>query len=144
MTKSELFTLYSLINISNAFITRINNVKQRIESVVIKSPRQMVMEQSQRIDDLARTLDIIMSAKMQRAQQQIANMAMFENILQPRMTSLQQSVLHMGQMLESLSYKNVLNRGYAIVRDVNGTIISSVASTNKIATVEFADGVAKI
>jgi len=60
------------------------------------------------------------------------------------MTTLAQSVLHMGQMLESLSYKNVLNRGYAIARDDNGIIISSVANADKIKTIEFADGTSNV
>lgn len=130
-------------HISNAFITRLNNAKQRIESIVIKSPHQMVMEQSQRIDDVGRTLDIIMSAKMQNAHQKIANMANFENILQPRMNVLRQSILHMEQMLNSLSYKSVLSRGYAIVRDKNDKIITNTGGGTP-ASIEFADGVLKI
>ena len=130
-------------HISNAFITRLNNAKQRIESVVIKSPHQMVMEQSQRIDDIGRTMDILISAKMQNAYQKIANMANFENILQPRMSSLQQSIMHMGQMLNSLSYKNVLSRGYAIVRDGNDKIITNTHGGTP-TTIEFADGVLKL
>ena len=131
-------------HISNAFITRLNNAKQRIESIVIKSPHQVIMEQSQRIDDIGRTLDIIMSAKMQNARQKIANLAMFDNILQPRMNSLMQSVLHMGQMLNSLSYKSVLSRGYAIVRDKSNRIISSVSDGDNAKTIEFADGILKL
>ena len=131
-------------HISNAFITRLNNAKQRIESIVIKSPHQVIMEQSQRIDDIGRTLDIIMSAKMQNGRQKIANLAMFDNILQPRMNSLVQSVLHMGQMLNSLSYKSVLSRGYAIVRDKSNRIISSVSDGDNAKTIEFADGIYNI
>ena len=50
----------------------------------------------------------------------------------------------MGQMLNSLSYKSVLNRGYAIARDGDNNIISSAANNPKIASVEFADGVVKM
>ena len=127
-------------HISNAFITKLNNTKQRLDSIVIKSPNQMIMEQSQRIDDVARTMDILMSAKMQNTQQKIANMANFSNILQPRMDALRQSVLHMGQMLNSLSYKNVLSRGYAIVRDSKNKIITS-SNDSKPKSIEFADGI---
>ena len=48
----------------------------------------------------------------------------------------------MGQMLKSLSYKNVLQRGYAIVRDKDNNIVSSQTSVP--ATIEFADGVLKL
>ena len=130
-------------HISNAFLTRLNNAKQRIESVTIKSPHQVIMEQHQRIDDVARTLDILMSTKMQSAKQKIASMDGFANILQPRMTTLTQSIKHMEQMLNSLSYKNVLARGYAIVRDDKDKIIVS-ATDGTPKTLEFADGILKL
>jgi exodeoxyribonuclease VII large subunit len=130
-------------HISNAFITRLSNAKQRIESITIKSPHQVVMESQQRIDDLSRTLDILISTKMQTAKQKISNMDSFGNILTPRMMALTQSVAHMGQMLNSLSYKSVLSRGYAIVRDENEQIIThSDGGTPK--SIEFADGVLKL
>ena len=66
-----------------------------------------------------------------------------KNILQNRMAVLLQSVNHLGQMLGSLSYKSVLSRGYAIVRDANNNIISRT-NTGTPATIEFADGVLKL
>lgn len=106
--------------LSSNLITRIGNAKNRIENIIIKSPHQMVMERTQRLDDITRTLGIIINAKM---------------------TDARRNVEHSGQMLNSLGYKNVLARGYAIVRDENDVIISSVATQNKIASIEFADGV---
>lgn len=130
-------------HISNAFIAHLNNAKQRIDAVTIKSPHQVIMEQTQRIDDISRTLNILISAKIQTAHQKIANLASFGNILQPRMSALQQSINHMGQMLNSLSYKNVLSRGYAIVRDKNNKIITNTAGGTP-ETIEFADGILKL
>ena len=46
----------------------------------------------------------------------------------------------MGQMLNSLSYKSVLSRGYAIVRDANNQIVSR-SDAGAPATIEFADGI---
>ena len=109
-------------HISNAFITTLNNARQRIESIVIKSPHQMVMEKAQRIDDISRTMDIIINAKLQNTTQKIT---------------------HIGQMLNSLSYKNVLLRGYAIARDKDEKIITSI-NGEKPLTLEFADGVLKL
>ena len=129
--------------LGSAFITRLAHAKQRIESITLKSPHQVVMEHQQRVDDIARTMDIIINAKIQNAHQKIANMANFGNILQPRMNALTQSVAHMGQMLNSLSYKNVLARGYAIVRDKNNKIITRT-NDGKPKTIEFADGILDI
>lgn len=109
-------------HVSNAFITTLNNARQRIESIAIKSPHQMVMEKAQRIDDIARTMDIIINAKIQNTTQKIT---------------------HIGQMLNSLSYKNVLTRGYAIARDKDEKIITSI-NGNAPTTLEFADGVLKL
>ncbi|MBO7642780.1 MAG: exodeoxyribonuclease VII large subunit [Alphaproteobacteria bacterium] len=130
-------------HISNAFITRLGNAKQRIDAITIKSPQQMVMEQMQRLDDQAHTMDILIFNKIQNVKQKIANVSTFNNILNPKMTALNQSVTHLGQMLNSLSYKNVLARGYAIVRDKNNKIITN-AGGGKPESIEFADGVLKL
>ena len=129
--------------LSGAFLTRLAHAKQRIESINIKNPRQVVMEHQQRIDDISRTLDIIINAKMQNAHQKMAVIAGFANILTPRIDAMTQSVAHMGQMLNSLSYKNVLSRGYAIVRDAKNTIITR-ADGGTPTTIEFADGIVRI
>lgn len=131
------------VRLSGNFTTRLMNAKQRIESINIKSPKQVLMEQQQRLDDAERTMNIIISAKMNSLHQRIDALAAFPNILHNRMTSLNQAVNHLGQMLQSLSYKSVLSRGYAIVRDADGKIISRVdAGAPK--TIEFADGVLQL
>ncbi len=131
------------VRLSGNFTTRLMNAKQRIESINIKSPKQVLMEQQQKLDDAERTMNIIIGAKMNSLHQRIDALSAFPNILQNRMNVLNQSIAHLGQMLQSLSYKSVLSRGYAIVRDADGKIISrSDAGTPK--TIEFADGVMKI
>ena len=131
------------VRLSGNFTTRLINAKQRIESVNIKSPKQLVMEQAQRLDDVGRTMNVLMMAKLNMAHQKMDVVAQFPNILQNRMTVLAQSVGHLGQMLNSLSYKSVLSRGYAIVRDAGGNIISRTG-TGVPSTIEFADGVIKL
>lgn len=129
--------------LSASFASRIVNAKQRIESIIVKNPKQIVMEQMQRLDDLTRTMNIIANGKLITTKQQIQAVSNFPNILQNRMTSLNRAVNHLGQMLNSLSYKNVLQRGYAIVRS-NDKIISHVTDFQTPAEIEFADGVVKI
>ena len=129
--------------LSGTFTTRLINAKQRIESINIKSPKQLVMEHMQRLDDLGRTLYLIINTKIVSAQQKMDVVSGFSNILQNRMQTLNQSLAHMGQMLNSLSYKSVLSRGYAIVRDADNNIVSGIDSgTPK--SIEFADGVFKL
>ena len=129
--------------LSSNFTTRLTNARARIESIAVKSPKQLVMEQQQRLDDIARTMNIIINGKITAARGRMDAVATFPNILQAKMTALGQSVAHLGQMLNSLSYKNVLARGYAIVRDADDKIISRADGTVP-ASIEFADGIIKI
>lgn len=129
--------------LSNNFTTRLTNARARVESIVVKSPKQVVMEQQQRLDDITRTLNIIINGKIATARQRMDALSAFPNIMQNKMSTLGQSIAHLGQMLNSLSYKNVLSRGYAIVRDSENNIISR-ADGARPASIEFADGVVKI
>lgn len=130
--------------LSGNFATRLTNAKSRIDAINIKNPRQFVMEQAQRLDDLTRTMNIIINGRIASAHQKMDAVAAFPNILQTKMTVLTQGIGHLGQMLNSLSYKNVLARGYAIVRASDGEIISRAENAPRPATIEFADGVINI
>jgi exodeoxyribonuclease VII large subunit len=144
---TKLSILQDLDNVGHrldtSFATRLVNVKQRIENISIKSPKQVVMEWGQKIDDISRTLNLIINNKMTVARQKIDVVANMPNILSNKMNILNQSVAHLGQMLGSLSYKSVLSRGYAIVRDANNKIISN-SGAGIPATIEFNDGVIKL
>lgn len=131
------------LRLSGQFMTRLGNARQRMESITIKSPKQMVMEHAQRLDDLGRTMGIIINAKFSTAHQRMDAVSTMPNILHNRMQQLNQSIAHMGQMLNSLSYKNVLARGYAIVRGADNQIISR-SDGGVPTTIEFADGVMQI
>lgn len=131
------------VRLSGNFMTRLVNAKQRIESINVKSPKQLVMEHAQRLDDLGRTMNIIVNAKISAAHQKMEVVSAFPNVLQNRMASLNQAVAHLGQMLNSLSYKSVLSRGYAIVRGENNQIISRADGAVP-KSIEFADGVVQI
>ena len=130
--------------LSSNLTTRITNARNRIESINIKSPRQMVMERAQRLDDITRTLGIIINAKMVDARRKMDIVARMPDILNNKMINLKRSIEHSGQMLNSLGYKNVLARGYAIARAADNTIISTANGTKKITSIEFADGIAHI
>ncbi len=126
------------------FTTRLGNAKSRVDAIMIKNPRQMVMEQAQRLDDVTRTMNIIITGKLTMAHQKIDIVSTFPNIMQNKMATLNQSVEHVGQMLNSLSYKSVLARGYAIARGADGRIISRAECAPRIATLEFSDGILNV
>ena len=128
--------------LNSAFATNLITLKRGVSAINLKSPKQVLMEQAQRLDDLMRTMNIVIDKKLQYVHQRIELMSRFPMILSTKMTALNQSLQHMGQMLNSLSYKNVLNRGFAIVRDKDDKIVSSVSDVP--ASIEFADGVLKL
>ena len=136
--KQEIDNLW--VRLSGNFTTRLINAKQRVESINIKSPKQVLMEQQQRLDDLGRTMNIIINAKTVNLRQKLDGWATLPTILQARMMSLNQAIGHLGQMLGSLSYKSVLARGYVIVRDKDNNVISR-ADGGIPATLEFTDGI---
>ncbi len=126
---------------SGTFATRLINAKSRLDAINIKSPKQLVMEQTQRLDDIGRTLGIIINGRIMTARQKMDAVTTLPNALQNKMTVLNNSVAHLGQMLNSLSYKSVLSRGYAIVRDTDNIIISRADAGRTPHTIEFADGI---
>lgn len=128
---------------SGMFATRLANARARMDSIVIKNPTQLLMEREQRLDDLGRTLGILINAKITDATRKMEIISTFPNILQNKMTSLNQAIVHIGQMLGSLGYKSVLQRGYAIVRNDKNQIISRTDG-GRPASIEFADGVVQI
>lgn len=130
--------------LSNNFTTRLTNAKSRVDAIAIKSPKQLVMEQQQRLDDSGRTMNIFINSKIATYHQRMDAISSFQNILQSKMLTLNQAVLHLSQMLNSLSYKNVLKRGYAIVRDEENNIVSRADENRKPATIEFVDGIIKL
>ena len=108
--------------ISNNFISRLTNARARVEAIIVKSPKQIIMERMQNLDDISKQLNLIYKNKLANYNLKIEN---FE------------------QMLNSLSYKNVLNRGFAIVR-IKNKIVSRAADFSRPAQIEFSDGVAEL
>lgn len=127
----------------SSFSARLLNARDRLDGVKIKNPRQLIMEQQQCLDDSARTLGILYVNKISAARQSVSH---FDNLQAPiknRFKILNQNLIHFDQMLNSLSYKNVLNRGFAMVRNGN-KIIGRASDFKRPAQIEFNDGVVEI
>jgi len=124
-------------------IAKLKNLSAALNAITVKNPKQLIMERAQRLDDIGRTMSIIMDNKITSAKTQIINIDRLSTIVDTRFRSINQSVEHLLQMLQSLSYKNVLNRGFAMVRG-NGKIISRAADFARPAEIEFADGVVNL
>lgn len=128
--------------LNTAFTNTLLGLKKHLLNINIKSPHQIIMEKTQRIDDIEKTMNIIIATKMQSAHQKIELISRFPIFVETRLNMLKQNLTHIDQMLNSLSYKNVLQRGYAIVRDKDNNIISTVSAIPE--TIEFVDGIIKL
>ena len=100
----------------------------------------MLMERAQRLDDITRTIGIIIDMKLTNAKHKMEIVSRMPDILNNKMLNLRHGLEHSNQMLSSLGYKKVLARGYAIVRDSAGKIISHSENAPQPATIEFSDG----
>lgn len=138
----ELDTLGHSLNTN--FISKVDKLKNIISTITVKNPKQILMEWGQKIDDAVHNMNMIMNMKITTKHQQLSVFANLPNILQTKMNTLSQSIIHIGQMLNSLSYKNVLSRGYAIVRDKDNRIIARVSDNKTPAFIELSDGVIKL
>jgi len=127
----------------SASVARLKNLHGAVAGLAIKSPKQMIMERAQRLDDLGRTMNIIFVNKLNVARVFVGHADQLTVALNIKLNSMRQLVAHAAQMLNSLSYKNVLGRGYAIVRRSN-KIISHAADFATPAEIEFADGSVKV
>ncbi len=127
-----------------ALSARLTTAHQKMDSVSLKSPQQMLMERQQRLDDMSRTLGIIVNGRMQAARQKMDAVPSMSVMLGNKMQSWRQMISHIGQMLNSLSYKSVLSRGFTIARDASGNVVSHVADAPRISSIEFADGIAQL
>lgn len=143
---TKISLIQELDNLSHRLNTAFTNglivLKRNLSNINIKSPHQIIMEKSQRIDDIEKTMNLIISNKIQSAHQKIELVSRFPMFVENRINMLKQNLTHIDQMLNSLSYKNVLQRGYAIVRDKDNNIISTISATPE--TIEFVDGVLTI
>ncbi len=76
----------------------------------LRHPASQLREQSQRLDDLEQQLKAAIQRKLQLAGTRLA---------------------HLSQMLESLSPLNTLQRGYAIVTDSTGSVVTDASTMSR-------------
>jgi exodeoxyribonuclease VII large subunit len=82
-------------------------------------------------------------AQTNRSRDRLANLARHsDTAIRHMLAQARGSILAQERVLQSLSYKNVLNRGYAVVRDEADRPISaaSALAAGAAISIEFADG----
>jgi len=116
----------------------------------LKHPRELLAEKRHALERAGAGLDHALKSAAQaetaRLGQSALRLDQSGQLLRPAVTRLiaerEQRIHSLGQMLDSVSYHRVLERGYAVVRDGHGTPIASTAAAHAGAAlaVEFKDG----
>ena len=116
ITEKSNYLTHSILRLYDNFALKIRSLTS-----AIKNPIQFITDAFQRLDDKSSKLDYLISTKI---------------------NNITEKLSFFDKMLESYSFKNVLKRGYAIVWNNNGQIISTTQTLKDApsANIEFADG----
>lgn len=111
----------------------------------LRSPREVLDHKAERLTGLADRLGLALNQSRQRADARYDHSRLGERLetagkrlLQDRADRLEQ----LGFRLENLSYKSVLNRGYAVVKDADGRLVSKAEALDygDSVSIQFQDG----
>lgn len=111
----------------------------------LRSPREVLDHKGERLAGLGERLGLALNQNRQRADARYEHSRLGERLetvgrrlLQDRAERLEQ----LGFRLENLSYKRVLSRGYAVVKDAEGKLVSSAKALDygETVNIEFQDG----
>lgn len=111
----------------------------------LRSPREVLDHKGERLAGVADRLGLALNQSRQRAASRYEHSRLGERLevvgrrlLDERAERLEQ----LGFRLENLSYKSVLNRGYAVVKDAEGGLVSSAKALDygETVSIEFQDG----
>ena len=146
---TKISLIQDLDNLSHRITTNITSkiigAKDQLKNISIKSPKQIIMEWIQKLDDIQNTINAHTNNKIVNFKQQMLTLNSLENLIKNRFFNINQSMNHLADMLSTLSYKNVLKRGFTIVRDSEtNKIIDKSEKFKKPAKLEFFDKIIDI
>jgi exodeoxyribonuclease VII large subunit len=128
---------------------RIAEKRQMLNERMVRAERRLdrlLFESRNRIssaDASMRGVPGRLLAQTNRSRDRLANLARHsDTAIRHMLAQARGSILAQERVLQSLSYKNVLNRGYAVVRDEADRPISAVSAlaAGAAISIEFADG----
>ncbi len=117
---------------------RMTRAERTIERMLDRSRARI-----ERADAVFATLPSRLEAQTGRARDRLGNLVRHaDTAIRHQLTRARSELVAQERILQSLSYKNVLKRGYAVVRDEDDRPVSlaSALSTGAAISIEFADG----
>ena len=131
-------------------LTRIAERRQRLADRLLRAERVMerridhVRARLSALDVALRATPARIKAQTERARDRLAGLSSRgESALSADLSRRRALLLAQDRMLQSLSYRNVLKRGYALVRDEDGAPVKEAAALGpgRAIAIEFCDGV---
>jgi exodeoxyribonuclease VII large subunit len=106
------------------------------------SPVQMLGNMQQKLDDRAERLNTAMANFLNNKNKNFDRLKMPEFILKQMVLSAENKLKNYASLLNSYDHRNVLKRGFALVKGANGQILKSIANLKPqdILRLELADG----
>lgn len=156
------------MRLSRVILSNINNKLERTTSLAsrLPKPERLLEIKTQKFDYAVERLSNVMSTNLERRSNKVNELGSrlihpkalvnFEtqklNTLNERLASLpprlfeknETKLNNLSNMLETLSFKSVLKRGYAVLRDQDDKIISNKAAMPDEFIVEMVDGKQKV
>jgi exodeoxyribonuclease VII large subunit len=129
--------------------SRIYERRQKLSEHMIRAERiveRLIHRSAARVssaDASLRTLPGRLLSQIHRTQDRLTGLAgRADNALLADLRRRRSAIIAQDRILQSLSYRNVLKRGYALVRDETGAPVkaASALSLNQAIAIEFADG----
>jgi exodeoxyribonuclease VII large subunit len=129
--------------------SRINERRQKLSDRIIRAERvveRLIQRSATRVssaDVSLRTLPGRLLSQIHRSQDRLAGLTgRADKALLADLGRRRSTIVAQDRILQSLSYRNVLKRGYALVRDATGAPVKAAAalSLNQAIAIEFADG----
>lgn len=118
-----------------------NILKARAQGLI--SPKQMLANMAQRLDDLSERMNSNINFAIRNTE---SKLKLLNSQLSPLLANLlkinSQKVESIKQLLESYNYKNVMKRGYSLVKLAGGGVVKSASALNSgdLVNIEFFDG----
>lgn len=146
--RAELLTRLEQLHTSQGAAVRrmLQQQTQRVNDMArsLPRPQQLVASMEQQLDGMSERLSLALPRSLQSRVERLQRIAagLSPRILREMLLRHEQRVQHLGSMMESLNVLSVMKRGFVLVKDARGTLVKSAAvmPANAALTLQFHDG----
>lgn len=151
--------------LQQAMQNALQQATQKVNACLLRSPQEQLVHKKQLVAQHAQTLlhsaNAMLGRKQQQllkqqlvpptlalnaAQSQLQQSARMGDMLNQKHATLHEQLTHYERLLESYSYRNILQRGFVLVQDKNGKPVlnAKTAEKQQDLTLQFSDDAVKV